>query len=302
VDGIELVEEAVTVPEEEVQQTLENLRRSRGSLNKVEGPAGMDHYVLGDLHMREGAEEKEKAYGAKLFQLTGSDAVPELLGKQAGNEVTYVKDYPADDNSPLAGKKVHYRILVREVKEMVLPALDDAFAASVAKNKTLENLMTMIRDNLRAEKEHQKTLKQREDVMNQLLARVDIPIPEPLLEGEKRGYLRKLAAQLYTQAVDVQKIDWEKLGKDYEPQAMRNLQTMLLLKKLAEAWDIAVTDEELLEHIRQDCHEHGRDYAKTMKKYREDDLLDDIRMDLRMSRTWDAIFEKIRGKSAESKP
>ena len=293
VDGLEIKEMDIAVTDEEVRQAVENLRRSRASLNTIEGPAGSDHYVLGDLFERSGGDEKEKAFGAKLFQPNGPDAVPELLGKKAGDEVTYVKDYPADDSSEHAGRKVYYRIAVREVKEMILPSLDDTFAASISKNKTLAELNTMIAENLRAEKEADRVTKQRADVMDQLLARVDIPIPEPLLESEKRGYLRKLAAQLYTQAVDIQKVDWEKLGKDYEPRAVRNLQSVLLLKKLADTWNIQVTDEELLNHIREDCRRRGQDFAKTMKKYREEDLLDDVRMDLRMSRTWDALFEKI---------
>ena len=295
--GIEVKEAPVVVGDDEIAQTLENLRRSRGSLTVVDLPAGNDHYVMGDLNQRTEGEEKETALGAKLFPLSGADAVPELLGRKAGEEAVFVKDFPAGDSSPLAGKKVHYRISVREVKQLVLPEADDAFAQSVARVETMDALREMIRKNIVLEKESQQKQKQREEVLDQLLARVDIPIPEPLLESEKKGYLRRLASQLYTQQVDLAKIDWEKLGKEYEPRAMRNLQSLLLLKEVARTEGLHVTDEELLAHVREDCQRRGQDYAKTMKKYREDDMLEDIRMDILMAKAWDAIFAKIAPKA-----
>lgn len=296
-NGVEIKEETVEVTDDEVSQTLENLRRSRGSLSVVDAPAGNDHYVMGDLHQKAEGEEAETALGAKLFPLSGSDAVPELLGKKAGEEAVFVKDFPAGESSPLAGKKVHYRIAIREVKELVLPAADDAFAQSVARVETLDALRDMIRSNITMEKESQRKQKQREEILNQLLARVDIPIPEPLLESEKKGYLRRLAAQLYTQEVDLAKIDWEKLGKEYEPRAIRNLQSLLLLKAVARAEGLEVTDDELLAHVREECRRKGQDYAKTMKKYREDDLLEDVRMDILMAKAWDTIFAKVAPKA-----
>ncbi len=291
--GIEVKDQPVEVTDDEVTQTLENLRRSRGSLAVVDAPAENDHYVMGDLHQRTEGEEAETALGAKLFPLAGADAVPELLGKKAGEEAAFVKDFPAGDNTPLAGKKVYYRIAIREVKQLVLPEANDAFAQSVARVETLDALREMIRRNIAMEKESQKKQKQREEVLDQLLARVDIPIPAPLLESEKKGYLRRLATQLYTQEVDLAKIDWEKLGKEYEPRAMRNLQSLLLLKEVARSEGLQVTDEELLAHVREDCQHKGQDYAKTMKKLREDDMLEDLRMDILMAKAWDKILEKI---------
>jgi trigger factor len=296
--GIELKEEAVEVTDDEVAQTLENLRRSRGSLAPVEAPAGNDDYVLGDLHQRADGEEQETALGAKLFPLSGPDAVPELLGKRAGDEVSFVKDHPAGEGPPLAGKTVRYRIVVREVKRLVLPDLDDAFAQAAARVETLDALRAMVRKNIAAEKEVQKRQKQREEVIDQLLARVDIPIPEPLLESEKQRYLRRLAAQLYTQEMDLAKVDWQKLGKDYEPRAVRNLQSLLLLKEIARAEGLQVTDDEILAHIREECRRTGQDFSRTMKKYREDDRLEEVRLDLLMARAWDRVFEKIGGAGA----
>jgi trigger factor len=257
-----------------------------------------DHYILGDLHQRADGEEQETALGAKLFPLSGPDAVPELLGKRAGDEASFVKDHPADDGGPLAGKRVCYRIAVREVKRLVLPDLDDAFAQSVARVETLDALRAMVRKNIAAEKEVQKRQKQREEVLDQLLARVDIPIPAPLLESEEKGYLRRLAAQLYTQEIDLAKVDWQKLGKDYEPRAVRNLQSLLLLKEIARVEGLQVTDDEILAHIREECRRTGQDFSRTMKKYREDDRLEDVRMDLLMARAWDRVFEKIGGAGA----
>jgi trigger factor len=295
--GIEVKEEPVEVTDEEVAQTLENLRRSRGALEVVDAPAADDHYVMGDLNQRTEGEEKETALGAKLFPLSGPDAVPELKGKRAGDEAVFVKDFPPDDPSPTAGKRVHFRIAVREVKRLVLPDLDDAFARSVARVETVEALREMIRTNLLEEKESHRRQKQREEVLDQLLARMDVPIPEPLLDSEKKRHLRMLAAQLYTQKVDLDKVNWDQLGKEYEPRAMRNLQALLLLKEVAQSEGIQVADEELLAHIRQDCQRRGLDYSRTMKKYREEDRLEDIRLDLLMGRAWDAIFAKITPKA-----
>ncbi|MEJ5166311.1 MAG: hypothetical protein WHV67_04715, partial [Thermoanaerobaculia bacterium] len=224
----------------------------------------------------------------------GKDPVPELLGKNLKEEFTFSKDFPPDDPSPHRGKKVNFRGTIEEIKILKYPELDvDFIKKDFPDINSVEEFKDFVKKRIMEKKKRAAENKLKEDLINQLLARVDIPVPEPLLENEKRRYLQEVALSLYEKNYDINKLDWEKITKDYEPKAIRNIQKNLLLEGFAQNLGIEISDGEVLEYIKAYCEANGLDYEREIKQYRQKGIFEEIRADLRMERTLKEILQKM---------
>lgn len=293
-DGIHIPEANLAVSEEETARGLEELRESRAHLVPAEPPCESHHYCVVDL-FRTVDEGEEESMGKKLLSPVGDDPVPELEGSKPGSTVRFTKDYPPDDPGPYAGKRVAYRAEIQEIKEQILPDLNDEFATNVlGEEATLDTLNEKVAESLAEQKRKTSEKEARDQIMDQLFARVSIEIPPLLLEQEIQKTMKTVLTRMLQQGASIENVDQQKMAKELEPAAIRRLQEELLLRKFSREWKLRVEDKEVTDAIRRESRHGDKEFFSLVKRLKENGQYESIRYHLTLDKTYEAILDKIK--------
>jgi len=203
------------------------------------------------------ADAKPITVDEVLVEVGGENTVKEfsehLEGARAGEQRAFDVRYPEDfGDQRLAGKTLAYDVKVKSVKQKQVPELTDAFAKEVGDFASLAALRQKLRENLEHEKQHRAEHEAREQVIDELVAKNDFPVPDALVERAvdarlERG-LRALAMQ-GMRTEDMRKLDFQKLRAGQREAALREVKASLILDKIAEKENIEVSDADVDKEI-----------------------------------------------------
>ena len=311
--GLEVEQGAFEVSEEEVNQSLEELRERAATFEPVEDRAAQNNdYVTVNYRGVDKADVEAKPLEANdaMVHLAEEGSVPEftenLRGTKAGDVREFDVNYPEDYASkPLAGKSLHYHVEVQAVKKKVVPELDDEFAKSVSELKTMDELKNRVSENLAARKKYEAETEAKQNLLNQLVTTHSFPVPDTLVEGQVDGKLERFLSRLMGQGIDPRNmgLDWQKLRDDARPEAEKDVRGSLILEKVADAEAIEVKEEEVDELIRELAQERHEAPAALKTRLTRDGELPTIERRLRNQKALDLIYQhaKIKPKS-ETEP
>ena len=184
---------SVETTEAQVDEALTNLRRRYATLEPVERAVAWGDTVRADVTVSvDGQEEPHVEEGAEFAVLEGSTVslpgfLERLIGLERGGPHTIEFDLPADFVAPdLAGKTAHYTVTLHEVKEEVLPDLDDDFAKQLGEEdlQTADAVRERIATNVRVQAEAQAESAYQEEILDLLIASAELDYPEVLVERE----------------------------------------------------------------------------------------------------------------------
>src|SRR5215475_11781102 len=262
--GLPVKREARSVSAEDMDRALDTLRQQQVAFKTVERPAQTgDIAVVNYTGTSEGKPLTELAPTAKglteqknfWVEVPTTSFIPgfaeQLMGAKAGDKRTVNVDFPADFVTPeLAGKKGVYEVEVVEVKERVLPALDEAFAKSYGA-ESVEKLKEGVKRDL----ENELNYKQRNSIRNQLirslLNRVNFELPETAVKQETRNVVYDLVQENSKRGVsrDVIEQQKEQIYTAATKNAKDRVKVAFLMQKIAEKEDIKVSQEEISRRI-----------------------------------------------------
>ncbi len=236
----------------EVEAIIDAMRAERAEFKPVTRPAAKSDYVKlayeGRVDGRPIAEiAPDKQIYAKVPQtweeVEGeNDGVIPTLGRQLaglnpGDKKEITVNFPADFQPvpALAGKAAVYAVEILEVRERVLPPLDEAFFKA-QRTESLETLKTNVRQQLKMRKESQNRVEQRRQVADALAAKVDFPLPESLVESETQTVLRQFIEDNMRRGVPQEQFEKDKkeLFEGARKAAAQRVKAQLLLAKVAE--------------------------------------------------------------------
>ena len=253
-----------TVTEADVERALNLLREQRVSFKTVERPvAAGDMAVVNYTGTCEGKPITEIAPTAKglteqksfWLEVRPGSFIPgftdQLVGAQAGDRRTVNVDFPADFVTPqLAGKKGAYEVEVVEVKERILPALDQELAKAYGA-ETLEKLQAGVRRDLENELKYKQQKSTRNDLVRALLGRVNFELPETAVAQETRNVVYDLVRENAQRGVprDVIEKQKEQIYSAATHNAKERVKVQFLLQKIAEKEDIKVSQEEIASRV-----------------------------------------------------
>ena len=253
-----------TVTDADVERALNLLRDQRVSFAKVERPVQSgDIAVVNYTGTCEGKPITEIAPTAKgLTEQKGfwveaqpNSFIPgfadQLVGAKAGDKRTVAVDFPADFVTPqLAGKKGSYEVEVVEVKEKVLPPLDEALAKAYGA-ESLEKLQTGVRRDLENELKFKQDKTLRSDLVRALMGRVNFDLPETAVAHETRNVVYDLVQENTKRGVPRQVIEQQKeqIFSAATHNAKERLKVQFLLQKIAEKEDVKVSQEEIAQRV-----------------------------------------------------
>jgi trigger factor len=263
--GIPVRREARTVADADVERAINLLREQRVSFATVTRAAQTgDIVVVNYTGTCDGKPLTEIAPTARglteqknfWIELRAGGFIPgfaeQLLGAQAGDKRTVIVDFPADFvTKDLAGRKGVYEVEVVEVKEKVLPPLDDAFARSLdAEN--LEKLRAGVRRDLENELQYKQSKDTRNQILRGLLSRVTFDLPEGSVARETRHVVYELVQENAKRGVSRETIEKEKdaIYAAAAGSAKERVKLAFLIQRIAEKEDIKVSQEEILRRVQ----------------------------------------------------
>lgn len=262
--GIEIEKVDVEVTDEEIDAEINKERESNARTITIEDRAVEN----GDMTVIdfEGFSDGVAFEGGKGedYPLTiGSGAfIPgfeeQVIGAKIGEEitidVTFPKEYQAKE---LAGKPAQFKVTVKEIKVKELPELDDEFAKDVSEFDTLEEYRADVKKNLEEQKEKEADGKREDAAIEKVIENAQMEIPEPMIETQTRQLAEDFTRRISQQGLSIEQyfqftgLTPEKFLEQMKPQALKRIQSRLVLEKIAEVENIEVSDEKFNEEMEK---------------------------------------------------
>ncbi len=297
--GLSLKREKVVVDETEVGARLDGLRSQRATFE----PAPEGHVLAqGDMVVMDylGTVEGEPFEGGKgedrTVILGSGSLIPGfeegIVGAVAGEERTVDVQFPEDYRAEhLAGKAARFEIKVKEAKIRSLPEVDDEFAKEAAGVDTVDALKARVREVIEAEKRTRAERAFRERVMDALLGANPFEVPESMVRNQQTFSLDRLRRDLTQRGMDPEALGIGRpdVQEVHRRAAERSVRWAFLLRAIAEAESLQVTDADLEARLRAIAEEDGRPYAAVRSFFDEDDRLDTLRSHLLDSKVIDFV-------------
>jgi trigger factor len=282
----------VEVPEELVQAELDALRATVAELVPVEGrPVAPDDTVVVDLVSE---EETRRDYVVEL----GRGAVVEeiehgLVGMSAGETKELSFELADGSTQSLAAT-------VKEIKEKVLPPLDDDLARAASEFETLAELRADVESRLRDQIEEEVETRFRADAADALVAASKVEAAGPLVELRTRELLRGFARQIEARGVQLETFlamtgqQPEELLARLSDEAQRSVARELVLDAVADELGLEVADAEVEELVREQAEAVGDDADEMLVALRESGRFELLRDDLRLRHALDQVAAEVK--------
>lgn len=181
-------------------------------------------------------------------QLVGAE-----LNKEVEVNVTFPEDYHAND---LAGKAAVFKCTVKAIKVKELPELDDEFAKDVSEFDTLAEYKADVEKKIRERKEGVAKREREDKAVNAVIANAQMDIPEAMIQNQIQQLMNDFVQRMQAQGLSIDQyyqftgLDQAKIQEQMRPQALKRIQSRLVLEKVAEVENIQVSDEKFEEELK----------------------------------------------------
>jgi trigger factor len=295
--GMRLKGKKEEVTSQEVSAELERLRMMHSQLKQVEG---RDQVQKGDvilldfqglLGQRPIKDGKAENY---LLEVGSGTMVPgfeeALIGKKTGIEEEIGVAFPADHpRKDLADKEVIFKVAIKEIRQRILPELDDEFAKDVGAYKDLEELKERVKTDLQKAKEYRLKEELKQQAIDQLLQANTVEISAYLVERRTDELLHDLKLRMAGQQQELPPEEEKKMRGEYEKIAEREVRASFLLEEIGERESIEVTNEDMEARLQ----EMARLYQRPLEELRQNaSLVAAVKRSLGREKILDFIIAK----------
>ena len=193
-------------------------------------------------------------------QLVGAEAEKEVEVK-----VTFPEDYHAEE---LKGKEAVFKCTVHEIKAKELPEIDDEFAAEVSEFDTLEEYKADVKAKIKEQKAADGKRNQEDQAVEQAVKNAEYEIPQPMIETQTTQMVEDFAQRIQSQGITLEQyfqftgLTAEKMMEDMKPQAIKRIETRLVLEAIAKAENIEITDEKVDEELAKMAESYKMEVEK----------------------------------------
>lgn len=253
-DGVKIEVEATDVTPDEVEAELENLRSRFGTLVTVDRPASKGDFVQLDLTASVGGNTVDTASSISYELGSGEliegidDAVDTLT---AGETTTFESTLLGGDHE---GEVAQIEVTVLSVKERELPEADDDFAQIASQFDTIGELRTDLREQLLKQKSFGQGAEARDKLLEHLLEKVELPVPDSLIEGEVHRHLE-----------NENRLDDDAHRAEVTESTTKTFRTQIFLDALAEKEEVQVSQDELTQYLIQGAAQYGMEPGEFIK-------------------------------------
>ena len=260
----------ITVTEEEVQDSLNYIQKTRAKFTLKNEPAEKKDFVeikYQNKDINEGKEVDDKfILGEGGFMPGFEDA---MVGMKAGEEKETIVKFPeAAPRKDLAGKEATFKIKMISVQKMELPEINDDFAKQLGSFDTLVALKANMKEGIVAEKTEAEKQRVRGEILEKIAEKAKFEMPEAMVEYEKDRLLEDLKNRISTSIkisfeeylASIKQTE-EQVKATYQKEAEKRLRGFLVLRELGKKENIEVSEKEVEEEV-----------AKSVKNYTKEQL------------------------------
>ena len=220
----------------------------------------------------------------------------QLIGHKSGDEVdvnvSFPEDYHAED---LAGEPVVFKVKIHEVKQTVLPELDQDFFEDLNMEgiDSKEKLEAQVKENIKTRKEAQADDKYIDELLVKIAEDTEVDIPYTMVDDEVTHMLEHFKEHIMMQGITIEQFyqltnsSEDKLREEYKDEALKRIKNRLIIEKIIEVEKIEVTDEEVEAKVEEIANKYNMTKEEVKKQY--DNNLDYISYDLKVRRVFDII-------------
>ena len=284
--GIEVPKTRVMVKKEEVEAELKKTQEQNAREITIEDRPVKDGDILTIDYS--GSVDGVKFEGGTAQDQTlviGSGAfIPgfeeQLIGKELNEEteinVTFPEEYHAPD---LAGKEAVFEVKIKGIKEKELLELDDEFASEVSEFETLDEYKADVKEKIRARKKEEAKTERENKIVDAAVEASEMDIPEAMIEEQIQQMTEEFAQRLSYQGLSLEQYlqftgtDAQKFADDMKPQALKRIQTRLVLEAIVKAENIEATEEDFKAEMYQ---MESEQLEKMIQGAQKEQMLSDI--------------------------
>lgn len=273
--GIEVPKYSNRVTQKEIDAKLEEEQLKNARTITVEGrPVQDKDEVVLDFEGFVDGEAFEGGKGENYPLTIGSGSfIPgfeeQLIGAEPEKEVevkvTFPEDYHAED---LKGKEAVFKCTVHEIKAKELPEIDDEFAAEVSEFDTLEEYKADVKAKIKEQKAADGKRNQEDQAVEQAVKNAEYEIPQPMIDTQTTQMVEDFAQRIQSQGITLEQyfqftgLTAEKMMEDMKPQAIKRIETRLVLEAIAKAENIEITDEKVDEELAKMAESYNMEVEK----------------------------------------
>ena len=290
--GLDVPKTRVTVKKEEVEEELKRTQEQNAREITIEDRPVKDGDILTIDYS--GSVDGEKFEGGTAQDQTliiGSGAfIPgfeeQLIGKELNEEteinVTFPEEYHAAD---LAGKEAVFEVKIKAIKEKELPELDDEFASEVSEFETLDEYKADIKEKIRERKKEEAKTERENKLVDLAVENAQMDIPDAMVEEQVQQMTEEFAQRLSYQGLSMEQylqfsgMDAQKFADDMKPQAVKRIETRLVLEAIVKAENIEVSEEEYKAEVEKMAAMYQMEteqLEKLIQDAQKEQMMDDI--------------------------
>lgn len=305
-DGLEAEVEDVEVTDEDVSEQVKALRERFGTLTDVERPAADGDFVVMDLKATKDGEVLEGAEVTGMSYQVGRGGMLEgldeaLVGMSAGDEKTFSSQLVGGD---LVGEEVEVTVAVSQVQEQELPEFDDEFAQMASEFDTSEELEADVRERLGRGKRLEQAAAARDAVLEALLEKVEVPLPESMVTDELNARRQNIEQQLAYAGITMEKYleDEKQTVEEFEAELDRRVRdavaAQFILDEIAKKEELGVDQGELSQHLVRRAQQSGQDPQEFANHMFEHNHIPDLVQEILRGKALATIVESATVKDA----
>ena len=260
--GLEVAKADVAVTDEDIDAEVEKEREAQARMVPVEDRAVQDGDITtidfeGFMDGKPFEGGKGEDYPLTIGSHSFIDTFEEqLIGANIGEEkeieVTFPEEYQAKE---LAGKPATFKVTVKEIKVRELPEADDELAQEVSEFETMAEYREDLRKKIQERKESAAKTQKEDAAVEKAIENAQMEIPQPMIDTQARQMAVEFAQRLQSQGMTMEQymqftgLTPDKLLEQMQPQALKRIQSRLVLEAIAKAENIEISDEKLDEQI-----------------------------------------------------
>jgi len=297
----------VTLCEDEIEKTLENIR---GQMAKFEAaipgtPLEIGHIAQLDYEGTNLAGEVVPEASEKdSFVEIGSgvlfkDFEQQILGMKVGESRSFSVSFPEakgdDDHTPVSGKTLSFKADLKDLRTKSLPAWNDEMVKSIGPFQNFDELKMRVVDDLRQHKEQQHKRDLQEQVVNWLIEKNPVDVPETMMNSQLEQLAVDAGIQLSKMGLDEKAIE-ERLkewGSEMQERASRQVKASLLLSAISRKENIQADDEDIRQKILRMAQNGGRSPKQVWEELQQRGLVDGLVRQLTELKALDWVTERV---------
>ena len=308
--GIPTEVPSIDINDEEIEEAITAIRTQRAQYNEVDRPAQKGDFVkvsyegkIGDKPISELVNDrpiwgKQENTWEEIGE-SDSPGVPAIvegaLEMKAGDKKEYEMEFSDDFAIPeLAGKKATYALEMHEVRERVLPDIDEEFLKSM-EAEDIEQLREQVGSQLHSRKEQERRSSQRRQITEALSERIEFPLPESALEHETNSVMSDIVRRNLQQGMSEEDLEShkEEIFESARRAAAERVKINILLHRIGEEEKIEVEEEDMQRFIMTEAIATRRNPQDLVKEIGNDsDRMMSIRRSIMVNKTLEHVVEK----------